>query len=261
MLEKYQQRNTSSTAPSAVPAASPSPSYNRDTLYDPGLEPPVLLELLKAYYNDIGRPMPAVLAPPPAQYASTAAAAPSAKEKRRAVGDFEGARNFVIDVKRAYEHRPDVYKSFLDILHNYYQTQQDIPAVAEGVRKLFVDHPDFVERFFEYLPDSFVANDIRREYSASQPAVARESTNQEEQAQHGNKPPVRFADALGYLEQIKSRCSPGDYNVFLDIMKAFKAQTADTKEVLRRVTELFKDQPDLRTGFRVFLPPAYQCDI
>jgi histone deacetylase complex regulatory component SIN3 len=118
MLEKYAQRNAGSTvtAPSAVPSVSPS--YNRDTQYEPGLEPPELLGLLKAYYYDIGLPIPAVPSPR-TQYV----AAPAAKDKREEVGEFEAARNFVSDVKRAYEHRPEVYRSFLDILHNYHQKE------------------------------------------------------------------------------------------------------------------------------------------
>jgi paired amphipathic helix protein Sin3a len=126
--------------------------------------------------------------------------------------------------------------------------------VLRRVTELFKDQPDLRAGFrvflppgtlVEDLPEAAAATNVSRDNSGSKLAVV-------------GKQPVTVTNALEYLEQVKSRCPPGDYNVFLDIMKAFKAQTADTKEVLRRVTELFKDQPDLRAGFRVFLPPGFQ---
>jgi histone deacetylase complex regulatory component SIN3 len=184
MLDKYLQRNMgppSSTAPSVVVSASPSRSYDRDTQYEPGLEPPILRELLKAYYDDIGRPMPAVTPNP----LESAAAALSTKEKQGKVPEFESARNFVKDVKLAYQDRPEVYQGFLDLLHHY-QKHLDIPIVVAGVRKLLADRPDFIERFYEYLPEAAAASNVSRDNFGSKLAVV-------------GKQPVTYTNALEYL--------------------------------------------------------------
>src|SRR5947209_314214 len=79
----------------------------------------------------------------------------------------------------------------------------DISTVVAGVRKLFADRPDFIERFNEYLPDAGAAasNVSRDNNSGSKPAV-------------GSNQPVTVTNALDYLQLVKSRCPPGDYNVF-----------------------------------------------
>lgn len=104
--------------------------------------------------------------------------------------------------------------------------RHDIATVVESARKLFVDRPDFLERFSEYLPaasGAAAASDARQDTSES--AVVSKSTKEEPAKQRsGKKPAISFSNALEYLEQVKSRCPPGDYSVFLDIMKDFKAQ-------------------------------------
>merc|ERR1719431_716042 len=50
------------------------------------------------------------------------------------------------------------------------------------------------------------------------------------------------------------------YNEFLDIMKEFKSQSTDTQGVIRKVTHLFQDHPDLIIGFNNFLPEGYEIN-
>ena len=70
-------------------------------------------------------------------------------------------------------------------------------------------------------------------------------------------------DALAYLEQVKKQFEdePSVYNNFLDIMKEFKAQTIDTSEVIRRVSNLFRGHRELILGFNTFLPPGYKIEL
>lgn len=74
---------------------------------------------------------------------------------------------------------------------------------------------------------------------------------------------LKVEHALAYLEQVKTQF--GDnievYNRFLDIMKAFKAQTIDTTEVIVRVSQLFLGHSTLVLGFNRFLPPGYKIQI
>lgn len=49
--------------------------------------------------------------------------------------------------------QPQVYKSFLEILHTYHKEQHTIKEVYEKVANLFADHPDLLEEFTQFLPD------------------------------------------------------------------------------------------------------------
>lgn len=74
---------------------------------------------------------------------------------------------------------------------------------------------------------------------------------------------LKVEDALAYLEKVKSQFADqlAVYNKFLDIMKEFKAQTIDTTEVIRRVSDLFRGHKDLILGFNTFLPPGYKIQV
>ncbi|KAJ7308319.1 hypothetical protein JRQ81_008853 [Phrynocephalus forsythii] len=75
--------------------------------------------------------------------------------------------------------------------------------------------------------------------------------------------PPQVEDALSYLDQVKIRfgSDPATYNGFLEIMKEFKSQSIDTPGVIRRVSQLFHEHPDLIIGFNAFLPLGYRIEI
>ncbi|KAK7872725.1 hypothetical protein R5R35_002710 [Gryllus longicercus] len=62
-------------------------------------------------------------------------------------------------------------------------------------------------------------------------------------------------DALLFVDQVKSMCALPVYNAFLDVMKEFKAQRTSVREVIHRVSTLFKGREELIAGFNRFLPP------
>lgn len=76
------------------------------------------------------------------------------------------------------------------------------------------------------------------------------------------QPALRVQDALGYLDQVKSKFNdqPYVYNQFLDIMKEFKSQSLDTPGVIAKVSTLFRGHTDLIVGFNTFLPPGYRIE-
>ncbi|KAI3722352.1 hypothetical protein L2E82_33388 [Cichorium intybus] len=51
------------------------------------------------------------------------------------------------------------------------------------------------------------------------------------------------------------------YDMFLDVMKDFKAQRIDTTGVIARVKELFKGHNNLIFGFNTFLPKGYEITV
>ncbi|XP_052196269.1 paired amphipathic helix protein Sin3-like 2 isoform X2 [Diospyros lotus] len=70
-------------------------------------------------------------------------------------------------------------------------------------------------------------------------------------------------DALTYLKEVKDMFQDQreKYDMFLDVMKDFKAQRIDTTGVITRVKELFKGHNNLIFGFNTFLPKGYEITI
>ncbi|BAU01122.1 hypothetical protein VIGAN_11028300 [Vigna angularis var. angularis] len=70
-------------------------------------------------------------------------------------------------------------------------------------------------------------------------------------------------DALSYLKEVKDMFQDQreKYDMFLEVMKDFKAQRTDTAGVIARVKELFKGHNNLIFGFNTFLPKGYEITL
>ncbi|MED6209113.1 hypothetical protein PIB30_051552 [Stylosanthes scabra] len=70
-------------------------------------------------------------------------------------------------------------------------------------------------------------------------------------------------DALTYLKEVKDMFQDQreKYDLFLEVMKDFKAQRTDTAGVIARVKELFKGHNNLIFGFNTFLPKGYEITL
>ncbi|KAJ0830567.1 putative transcription regulator Others family [Helianthus annuus] len=70
-------------------------------------------------------------------------------------------------------------------------------------------------------------------------------------------------DALTYLKEVKDMFQDQreKYDLFLDVMKDFKAQRIDTTGVIARVKSLFKGHNNLIFGFNTFLPKGYEITV
>ncbi|XP_020891608.1 paired amphipathic helix protein Sin3-like 4 isoform X1 [Arabidopsis lyrata subsp. lyrata] len=70
-------------------------------------------------------------------------------------------------------------------------------------------------------------------------------------------------DALDFLKAVKDKYQDNReiYERFLTVMKDFKAQRAHTCDVISRVKELFKGQPELLLGFNTFLPMGFEITL
>ncbi|KAI4389240.1 hypothetical protein MLD38_001488 [Melastoma candidum] len=70
-------------------------------------------------------------------------------------------------------------------------------------------------------------------------------------------------DALSYLKRVKDMFQDqrDKYDMFLEVMKDFKAQRTDTAGVIARVKELFKGHNDLILGFNTFLPKGFEITV
>ncbi|KAL2528801.1 Paired amphipathic helix protein Sin3-like 2 [Forsythia ovata] len=68
--------------------------------------------------------------------------------------EFDEAISFVNKIKKRFQNDDHVYKSFLDILNMYRKEHKGITEVYQEVESLFDDHPDLLEEFTRFLPDS-----------------------------------------------------------------------------------------------------------
>ncbi|XP_016561469.1 paired amphipathic helix protein Sin3-like 2 isoform X3 [Capsicum annuum] len=78
-----------------------------------------------------------------------------------------------------------------------------------------------------------------------------------------NNPKLTAVDALSYLKEVKGtfQSQKYKYNIFLDVLRDFKAKRIDTVGVMARVKFLFKGHPRLILGFNTFLPNGYEITL
>ncbi|XP_044469027.1 paired amphipathic helix protein Sin3-like 2 [Mangifera indica] len=79
----------------------------------------------------------------------------------------------------------------------------------------------------------------------------------------GASPKLTTNDALTYLKEVKDMFQDQreKYDLFLEVMKDFKAQRTDTAGVIARVKDLFKGHNNLIFGFNTFLPKGYEITL
>lgn len=68
--------------------------------------------------------------------------------------EFDHAIMYVTNIKKRFANQPQIYHTFLEILHTYQKEQRGIKEVLEQVSSLFADHPDLLREFTFFLPDA-----------------------------------------------------------------------------------------------------------
>lgn len=68
--------------------------------------------------------------------------------------EFGNAVSYVKEVKMRFASNPEIYKEFLNILHDYHSTTKTLSHVVSSVNDLFQDHPDLIEQFKIFIPDN-----------------------------------------------------------------------------------------------------------
>ncbi|KAL9182866.1 hypothetical protein ACHAXT_004145, partial [Thalassiosira profunda] len=111
----------------------------------PGRKPtPAQAQMLRA--QEANQP-----GPPPGAAAQASAAA--GLQATRTV-EFDHAIMYVTNIKKRFANQPQIYHTFLEILHTYQKEQRGIKEVLEQVSSLFADHPDLLREFTFFLPDA-----------------------------------------------------------------------------------------------------------
>lgn len=128
---------------------------------------------------------------------------PMAPGNPRKALEFDHARGYVKKIKQRFALQPQVYKSFLKILHTYHQEQHTIKDVYEHVAVLFAKHPDLLEEFTQFLPDPMAAAPVAPVVSRQKKTnrkkdkvdkaekLERERENREKREHHHNERPAK----------------------------------------------------------------------
>ncbi|KAL5722388.1 hypothetical protein ACHQM5_005913 [Ranunculus cassubicifolius] len=87
--------------------------------------------------------------------------------------EFDEAINFVNKIKTRFQDDDRVYKSFLEILNMYRKDNKSITDVFQEVAALFHDHPDLLDEFIHFLPDTSAAANLQHAPAGRNPSFLR----------------------------------------------------------------------------------------
>lgn len=202
------------------------------------------------------------------------------------------ALGYLDAVKVQFQEEPDVYNRFLDIMKDFKNELIDTPGVIQRVSILFNGHSTLIQGFNTFLPAGYRIECSNHAHETNfirvttptgttmQTALGGDEwrfswSKDKASSSHAAEPhprdeaPVNSPDprpipidgqaiepAVQYVQKIKQRCDPETYRQFLDILSHYHSQPdlIDEEEVSRRISLLFKDAPDLRSDFRIFMP-------
>ena len=80
----------------------------------------------------------------------------------RSSSKYGSAFTYVSKMRTRFSDRPEIYKTFLEILHRYKEGSQRVEAVREEVARLFEGHEDLLDEFRHFLPDKAVRTETAR---------------------------------------------------------------------------------------------------
>ncbi|KAJ7104329.1 histone deacetylase complex, SIN3 component [Mycena belliarum] len=200
------------------------------------------------------------------------------------------ALSYLDAVKNQFQDQPNVYNHFLDIMKEFKSQVIDTPGVIKRVSHLFNGHAVLIQGFNTFLPVGYRiecskdAHDSNFITVTTPTGTTMQTTNNgpgkgpilwsTTEALATSAPPAVVAaptrppsadpkpegqamePAVQYVQKIKQRCDAETYRQFLDILSRYhhKPETIDEEEVSKQIARLFKDAPDLRSDFRIFMP-------
>ncbi|KAJ7475654.1 histone deacetylase complex, SIN3 component [Mycena latifolia] len=200
------------------------------------------------------------------------------------------ALSYLDAVKNKFQDQPNVYNHFLDIMKEFKSQIIDTPGVIKRVSHLFNGHAVLIQGFNTFLPVGYRIECSKDAHDANYITVTTPTGTTMQTTNNGPgkgpilwsttearvvptvapviAPPTRppsvdpklegqaIEPAVQYVQKIKQRCDAETYRQFLDILSRYhhKPDTIDEEEVSKQIARLFKDAPDLRSDFRIFMP-------
>ncbi|KAF9075605.1 hypothetical protein BDP27DRAFT_1315333 [Rhodocollybia butyracea] len=207
------------------------------------------------------------------------------------------ALSYLDAVKNKFSTQPDVYNHFLDIMKEFKSQQIDTPGVIKRGHPLLIQGFNTFLPVGYRIECSVDANHITvttprgtkmettntgrgkpfqwsdEPQSPPVPSVAPKHPDQRDRlnpmrpsSRRGTpdavmlQAPQAMEPAVAYVQKIKQRCDPETYRQFLDILSRFhhSPESINEDEVSKQISHLFKDAPDLRSDFRIFMPEGSQ---
>ena len=188
--------------------------------------------------------------------------------------EFDHARNFVKKIKLRFSNQPTIYKSFLEILHTYHKEQHTIKGVYNQVAKLFNNHPDLLDEFTQFLPETLPHAEERKRKmqtrlkSPSQPPPVNHNLvelNKAKKKQSGETinlkdkaPPPRVAPSKSedfeFFKQLKQVLNNDlVYNDFIKCLSLYNNDVIKVKELLLFAQDVMSEYPHLFAQFKKML--------
>ncbi|KAJ6513448.1 hypothetical protein C8R45DRAFT_963699, partial [Mycena sanguinolenta] len=198
------------------------------------------------------------------------------------------ALSYLDAVKNKFQDQPTVYNHFLDIMKEFKSQLIDTPGVIKRVSHLFNGHAALIQGFNTFLPVGYRIECSKDGHDSNYITVTTPtgttmhttnngpgrgpilwSTTEARTAAPPAPSPTRppspepkqrdsqtIEPAVQYVQKIKQRCDAETYRQFLDILSKYhhKPDTTDEEEVSKQIARLFKDEPDLRADFHIFMP-------
>ncbi|KAJ7889724.1 hypothetical protein B0H13DRAFT_1720100 [Mycena leptocephala] len=191
------------------------------------------------------------------------------------------ARSYLDAIEDIFHDQPDVYNQFLNTMKEFKDHIIDTPGVIKRVSRLFNGYTSLIEGFNTFLPLGYKiecsegAHDSKYITVTNPTGTTTQMTNNgpgkgpilwsTRKAGTSNRPPSvepkqhegqTIDPAVQYVQMVKQRCDAETYRKFLDILSQYhhKPDTMDEEEVAKKIALLFKDEPDLTSGFRTFIP-------
>jgi paired amphipathic helix protein Sin3a len=190
-----------------------------------------------------------------------------------------------------FEHQPQIYKAFLEILHAYHNKQLTIQDVYSQVAKLFKDNPDLLEEFKQFLPDPAINKQTRETPSTTTESqiasvesintnasgnsavttkqlhsgsntrrTARNTNEAPSRRTRGGRSEDRRTDgSVGtfeehcYIFRIKNSLGPKRYLDFLKCLTLFNQEVITKYELVLLVRDLLRGEYELFNWFREFV--------
>ncbi|KAL3378780.1 hypothetical protein AABB24_004618 [Solanum stoloniferum] len=159
--------------------------------------------------------------------------------------EFGEAINFVNKIKTRFQNDDHVYRYFLDILNMYRKEHKGINEVYREIAVLFNGHPDLLDEFTRFLPDTKKEVDL----SKQQHPGKMNSFGEFEDT-------LKYSCSKGFIfcERVKERLqSPADYLKFLKCLHIYSTETIARNKLQSLVAEIIGKYPDLMEGFNEFL--------
>ncbi|KAJ7162085.1 hypothetical protein C8R46DRAFT_954978 [Mycena filopes] len=192
------------------------------------------------------------------------------------------AISYLDAVRDQFRDHPNVYNDFLDLMKEFKIQSIDTEGVIKRISHLFNGHAVLIQGFNAFVPvgyriecskDAFDSNYITVTtptgtmltsnngpdgspilWTTAEGRTATPGVPPPPPRQHSPEP--TYGTAAQYVQKLKQRCDLDTYRQFLDILSKYhhKPDTVNEEEVSTQIARLFKDQPDLRSEFRIFMP-------